>query len=185
MARPSSVAVKIKYAHVAKDGRTPIYNAVSKEWTYHDSPSFEQLNTSAIHLKDISSNALSAITKSDSAIVSADTAQGLANTAKDLADAAQQTADLKVTAEEAVEKVKESLFFITRREGVGSIGGNKLRLELFEDDAENWYFRVHAMRGASSGDNTIYTLPLSYVSQAEYVDLLMRLLAIEQRLGIS
>lgn len=159
------------YTHVPKDGKTPVYDSASKNWTYSDAPTAQQMQQSASRLIEVDAKAI--------------TASSNALEAKDAALQAQETADNKVTADEAVEKVKQSLFFITRREAAGVIGGNQLRLELFEDDAENWAFRVHAIRGASLGDQTVYTLPLNYITRDEYVDLLMRLVTIEQRLGIS
>lgn len=160
----ASIARRIMYTHVPKDGKTPVYNAAVNKWDFLVNPTEAQLTSSVARLSEVDSRSVSAIAKADSA---------------------KQVADSKVTADEAVEKVKESLFFITRREAAGAIGGNKLRLELLEDDQENWTLRVHASRGASSGDPTVYTLPLDYITREEYVDLLMRLVAIEQRLGIS
>ena len=164
--KKTSIARHITYTHVPKDGKTPVYNSASKTWDYMTAPTDLQLTSSATQLKTIDLRSANAVEK---------------------ADAAKEVADTKATAEEAVEKVKKSLFFISRNahnQPAGVIGGNPLRLELLEDDMERWSFRVHAMRGASTGDTNIYALPLDYIRREEFIEVLERLVAIEKKLGI-
>ena len=181
--RSASVSRKITYAHIPKDGadgKTPVYDSTSNKWTYADKPTASQLTLSANRLINLDATSAAANTKAQTALATA--------------DVAKQTADSKVSSEEALQVVKDSLFFISRANGSSSDAAfwNKARLELFEDDDETWSLRVHCNRDPATGDKNMYILSLAFATTKEFESLWMdfyqlqqRVAAIEKRLGIS
>lgn len=84
MSSITSVARKVLYTHVPKDGKTPVYDSTSKNWSYVENPSLAQILASASRLHTVDSNA---------------------STALGNAAAAQETADSKTTVPEVCAEV--------------------------------------------------------------------------------
>lgn len=67
MAR-TSIARKIKFAHVARDGKTMVYNPTTKKWEYQLDPTAQQLTDASNRLLNIDDNAASAMSIAESKV---------------------------------------------------------------------------------------------------------------------
>lgn len=92
----ATIARKIMYAHMAEDGKTPVFNAAQNKFEFVRNPTNVQLSTTEQRLQTIDSNSAVAVTK---------------------ADTAKTVADSKVTADEAVSEVKDKMFYIVNKDG--------------------------------------------------------------------
>ncbi len=106
MASQVSIARKIMFTHIAKDGKTPIYDAGSGKWVMTQGPTAQQLTDSENKLMDVSDKAVAA----NSTAAAAKTA---AETAKTAAANAQLAADSKISESEALNAVRTNAFEIT------------------------------------------------------------------------
>lgn len=162
--KPSSAAIKIKFVHVAKDGRTPVFDSSVDKWVYKDAPTASEMEASQNRLK------------------AADLATNTANAAKVAADNAQKTADSKVSAQEALDTARDNLFEIVPS---GSHAHMPLRsIEFKEGKQGAWKVWVNF----GSPDAPVSSLTHGWLDYAEndvVADLLTRVEAIEKKLGIS
>lgn len=155
--RPSSRSVKIKFAHVAKDGRTPIINTVTGRWTYSEAPTAVQMTASTEKLTAIGALASEASTK--------------ATVAKTAADAAKETAESKVTLSE----VQESLFPATDKDGKAVV----MTSLTFTGSADGWgmQFCYHPVGKPDQGT----CAAIAYVSKSSFDALEQRVKDLEAK----
>lgn len=158
----TSVARRIMYTHVPKDGRSPVYNTITDKWDYVVNPTEAQLTTSSAKLLDIGQKSANAVSK---------------------ADTAKQVADSKATADEAVSEVKTQMF------EVYDINGTQLVADNFnlEETERGWVMSFCAHKALLS-PGTIpapFCLDLAYALKDDLADLEARVAAIEKKLGIS
>ncbi len=172
--RPSSRAIRIKYVHIPKDGKTTVWDAVKSKWLTTDAPTPQQMTATEAKFADMSGKAQAA---NDTAI-----------SAKSTADTAKQVADSKVTGVQALEAARSGIFDI---QYLDVHGGLPFRSIEFEEMAQG-QFRVWI----NFGDGTSQTsatrgwlayAPADTVNDILYqlIDIEKRLAAIEKKLGIS
>ncbi len=164
----TSIARKVGFYHKPKDGKCPVYNPASQNWTYLESPSAEQLDASADRMITLDANSLLGISK-------AQTAQRMAETAQATADEVQETVAGKVSLSE----VQNSLFPAS---DINEAPVVMDRLE-FVQGPDGWGFQFcyHPMFKPEMG--TCATL--AYVRKSTFDALVDRVAALEGRLGIS
>ena len=68
----ATVVRKIMFAHIAEDGKTPVFNASTKKWEFKVKPTDQQLAASAERLQDIEGNAAAALDQVESKASMAD-----------------------------------------------------------------------------------------------------------------
>ena len=158
----TSIARKIKYGHVAKDGRTPVYNATTDKWDYVVNATEAQMVSSGARLKDINDNSANAISK---------------------ANKAKEVADTKATKDEAVTEVKTQMFEVYDSNGTRLVA-DSFRIEQGE---AGWsmMFCAHKALVAPGSSPAPFCLRLGYASDYELKMLEERIAAIEKKLGIS
>ena len=162
-----------------KDGRTPVYDSISKRWNYIEAPTPSQMEFSANRFADLESVSFSAQESSKLAFSKAETAQ--------------VTADSKVTAAEAVRSVKTSLFELVPLSSDGfspSLSLDSMRTIRFKQVAPSaWEIFLVRDDADENNPNSDSHQWLNYVTRNELdVNLIYieeRLAAIEKRLGIS
>lgn len=157
MAR-TSIARKIKFAHVAKDGKTPVFNVQTQKWSYIEAPSITELTSSAERFNAVDSTATMAKTKADNAHTLAET---------------------KVTADEAVTAARNGMFTIT------TIGNTALPFQSIEFlETTPGYFEVIIHKGIVTGSpDSGNTGSLAYASLDYVDDIYDSLLALEKRVA--
>lgn len=158
MRRSSSVSTKIKFAHIPKDGKTPVWNASAGKWEMHDAPTVQQLEASVNKLKDVSDKA-----------VAADTA------AKD----AKKIAESKISEAEALDAVRIGVF------DVSTIGSRPFFRTVEFSEESSGAFKVWIHFGAKDAPPTSASKGwLAYADLEEFKELCDRVLALEMKLGI-
>ncbi len=173
--RSSSTAVKIKFTHVAKDGRTPVFDTALNKWKYLENPSAESLSASADRLMQMEADAADSTVKADLASVKAQEARSVA--------------DSKATAGEAVSRVKDDMFEVYDKDG------RRLEVDKIKLYASGHGFTMDfCVLGLKSieGDFTVapgasvspFCARMGYVTMEDYLALLERVAALEDRLGI-
>ena len=176
MDRTASISRRITYTHVPKDGRTPVYDSISKRWNYIEAPTPSQMEFSANRFADLESVSFSA--------------QESSKLAFSKAEAAQETADSKVTAAEAVRSVKTSMFELVPLSPDGFSSLASMRTIRFKEVSKSAWEIFLVLDGSDDdhADSSTHQW-LNYVTRNELdVNLIYieeRLAAIEKRLGIS
>lgn len=161
MTRQASIARRIMYTHVPKDGKTPVYDAATKKWMYKDLPTETQISSSSERLLAMDENAAQALDRASAAESAAETAQATADSKVSLAD------------------VRTSLFPATGKDGDAFI---MTELRFFcDDDGWKMSFCSHPAHRPAMGSCS----ELGYAGLSAFYALEERVAAIEQLLGIS
>lgn len=144
MKRSSSVSAKIKFAHVAKDGkdgRTAIYNATLKKWVYEERPSDAQMSASVDRLMQIDNTAFSAGTraedafkKADSAFVNAEDAHTAIKKVESTATNAATAASNAATAAKVAKDAADEAHGLAESKVTAQEATDAVRVDVFELD---------------------------------------------------
>lgn len=157
--RPSSRAVRIKYVHVPKDGKTPIWNAAAEKWVMTEAPTAQQMTASEVKLKEVTNEA---------------------SAAKVAAQNAQTAVSSKVSEAEALDAVRTGVFDVT------SLGSHPpFRAIEFREESTG-AFKVWIHFGDKDAPPTSASQGwLAYADNEEFKELCDRVLALEKKLGIK
>lgn len=161
MARQASISRNISFVHVP---RTPVLDH-SGRWTYQADPSTTVLNST-----------LERLTSNDTKVTEAKT---IAQQAQTAAASANTLAQSKATAEEALEEVREQLFYAYDQDGNELVAE---RME-FRMDEDGWQLSFFTHEPGSSSGHTGTGHLLSYPTLAAFRALQDRVAELESKVS--
>lgn len=148
----ANIVRKVMFAHIPKDGKSPVWNASSEKWEMIASPTAQQLEASANKLGNVSAKA----------------------------DSAMAEAESKVDAGEALEAARTGMIEVTEFAAHPAFRAIEFR------EQYQGAFKIYVQFGPKGQPITSSTQGwLSYADLEEFNDLVDRVTAIENKLGIK